>query len=143
MVSWSPAAGMRRAPPVRALPVMLLGAVGFSQIAALIFYVSQGRRMVYFPLSLSLYIMGGAGVLVGLAVTWYALSLRARALGGALVLGWVTVAALALMTSMTQWSGITGVQRFCTVLECVLLAAVVVLTIFYVREPSDLDSSAN
>ncbi len=143
LVSWSPAVGMRRAPPIRALAVMLLGAVGFSQIAALIFYVSQGRRLVYFPLSLSLYIMGGAGVLVGLAVTWYALSLRARALGGALVLGWVTVAALALMTYMTQWSGITGVERFCTVLECVLLAAVVVLTIFYVREPSDLDSSAN
>ncbi len=143
LVSWSPAIGMRRAPPIRALAVMLLGAVGFSQIAALIFYVSQGRRLVYFPLSLSLYIMGGAGVLVGLAVTWYALSLRARALGGALVLGWVTVAALALMTYMTQWSGITGVERFCTVLECVLLAAVVVLTIFYVREPSDLDSSAN
>ena len=143
LVSWSPAAGMRRAPPIRALAVMLLGAVGFSQIAALIFYVSQGRRLVYFPLSLSLYIMGGAGVLVGLAVTWYALSLRARALGGALVLGWVTVAALTLMTYITQWSGITGVERFCTVLECVLLAAVVVLTIFYVREPSDLDSSAN
>ncbi len=143
LVSWSPAIGMRRAPPIRALAVMLLGAVGFSQIAALIFYVSQGRRLVYFPLSLSLYIMGGAGVLVGLAVTWYALSLRARALGGALVLGWVTVAALALMTYMTQWSRITGVERFCTVLECVLLAAVVVLTIFYVREPSDLDSSAN
>ena len=143
LVSWSPAVGMRRAPPIRALPVMLLGAVGFSQIAALIVYVSQGRRLVYFPLSLSLYIMGGAGVLVGLAVTWYALSLRVRALGGALVLGWVTVAALALMNYMTQWSGMTGVERFWNVLECVLLAAVVVLTIFYVRGPSDLDSSAN
>jgi caspase domain-containing protein len=143
LVSWSPAVGMRRAPPIRALPVMLLGAVGFSQIAALIVYVSQGRRLVYFPLSLSLYIMGGAGVLVGLAVTWYALSLRARALGGALVLGWVTVAALALMNYMTQWSGMTSVERFWNVLECVLLAAVVVLTIFYVRGPSDLDGSAN
>ena len=37
----------------------------------------------------------------------------------------------------------TSVTRFCGVLECVLLATVVVLTIFYVREPSDLDSSAN
>ena len=122
---------------------MLLGAVGLNQIAALISYVSQGRRLAYFPLSLSLYIMGGAGVLVGLAVTWYALSLRARALGGALVLGWTTVAALALMNYMTQWSKMTGVERICTVLECVLLAAVVVLAIFYVRGPSDLDGSAN
>jgi Caspase domain len=143
LVSWSPAADLRRAPPIRALPVMLLGAVGLNQIAALISYVSQGRRLAYFPLSLSLYIMGGAGVLVGLAVTWYALSLRARTLGGALVLGWVTVAALALMNYITQWSKMAGVERFCTVLECVLLAAVVVLAIFYVRGPSDLDGSAN
>ena len=71
------------------------------------------------------------------------MSLRARALGGALVLGWVTVAALVLMNYMTLWSAMTGVERFCIVLECVLLAAVVVLTIFYVRGPSDLDGSAN
>ena len=51
-------------------------------------------------------------------------------------------AALALMDYMTLWSGMTGVERFCTVLECVLLAAVVVLTIFYARGPSDLDDSA-
>jgi hypothetical protein len=142
MVSWSPAADRRRAPRIRKLPVMLLGAVGFSQIAALISYVTHGRSAGFFwPLYYS--ILGSAGVLVGLAVTWYALSLRARALGGALVLGWVTVAALALMNYMTLWSGMTGVERFCTVLECVLLTAVVVLTIFYVRGPSDLDGSTN
>ncbi len=144
MVSWSPAADRRRAPRIRKLPVLLLGAVGFSQIAALIFYVTHGRSDGFFwPLYYS--ILGSAGVLVGLAVTWYALSLRARALGGALVLGWVTFAALALLNNMTEigWSGMTSVTRFCGVLECVLLATVVVLTIFYVREPSDLDSSAN
>jgi Caspase domain len=142
MVSWSPAAGMRRALRIRAIPVTLLGAVGFSQIAALIFYVTHGRNAGFsWPLYYS--ILGSAGVLVGLAVTWYALSLRARALGAALVLGWVTVAALVLMNYITQWSRITGVERFCVVLECVLLAAVVVLTIFYVREPSDLDASAS
>ena len=37
----------------------------------------------------------------------------------------------------------TGVERFYSVLGCVLLATVVVLAIFYVREPSDLDDSAN
>jgi hypothetical protein len=35
------------------------------------------------------------------------------------------------------------VLLFWNVLEYVLLAAVVVLAIFYVRGPSDLDSSAN
>ena len=142
MVSWSPAADRCRAPRIHALPVMLLGAVGFSQIAALIFYATIARSLPSF-LPLYYYILGSAGVLVGLTVTWYAMSLRARALGGALVLGWVTVAALVLMSYMTLWSGITSVERFCVVLECILLAAVVVLTIFYVREPSDLDASAN
>ena len=89
------------------------------------------------------YILGSAGVLVGLAVAWYAMSLRARALGGALVLGWVTVAALTLMSYMILWSGMTAIERFCSVLECVLLATVVVLTVFYVREPPEVDGSAN
>ena len=73
------------------------------------------------------------------------MSLRARALGGALVLGWFTVAALVLMNYMiaNAWSAMTGVERFFSVLECVLLATVVVLTIFYVRGPSDLDGSAD
>jgi uncharacterized protein YcfJ len=143
MVSWSPAVDRRLHPPIRALPVMLLGAAGFSQIAALILYISQGRGSPYFPVSLSDYIMGGALVPVVLAVTWYAMSLRAHAVGAALVLGWVTIAALTLMNNVIQWSRMTGVERFWAVLECVLLATVVVLTIFYVREPSDLDASAN
>ena len=142
MISWSPAADRRWAPRIRTLPVMLLGAAVISQIAALIFYVTLARSLPSF-LPLYYYILGSAGVLVGLAVTWYAMSLRARALGGALVLGWVTVEALALMNPMTLWSGMTSVERFWGVLECVLLATVVVLTIFYVRGPSDLDGPAN
>ena len=141
MVSWSPAADRRRTPRIRVLPVMLLGAAVFSQIAALIFYVTVFGGLPSF-LPLYYYILGSAGVLVVLAVTWYAMSLRARALGGALVLGWVTVAALELMKNMTAWSAMTGVERFWSVLECVLLAAVVVLAIFYVRGPSNLEGSA-
>ena len=117
---------------------MLLGAVGFSQIAVLIFYVTVGRTIDSYY-SLSFYILGSAGVLVGLAVTWYAMCLRARTLGGALVLGWVTAAALMLTNNMTL--PLTDVLLFWSVLGCVLLAAVVVLTIFYVRGPSDLDAS--
>jgi len=104
--------------------------------------VSLGRA-VTFSESLYDYILGSAGVLVGLAVTWYAMSLRARALGGALVLGWVTVAALALLNYITKWSVMTAVERFCGVLECVLLATVVVLAIFYVRGPPEVDGSTN
>jgi hypothetical protein len=142
LVSWSPAAGRRRAPQIRTLPLMLLGAVGFSQIAALI--VSLGSA-VTFTDYLHYYILGSTGLLVGLAVTWYAMSLRVRALGGALVLGWFTITALVLMNYMIAnvWSAMTGVERFFSVLECVLLATVAVLTILYVRGPSDLDGSAN
>jgi hypothetical protein len=145
MVSWSPAADRHRALRIRAFPAMLLGAVGLSQIAALIFYVSGGLAAGSYSsyYSLYYYILGSAGVLVGLAVTLYAMSLQARALGGVLVLGWVTIVALTLMDYMTRWSVMTGVERFCGVLECVLLATVIVLTIFYVRGPSNLDRSAN
>jgi hypothetical protein len=130
MGCWSPATARRRAPPTRALPVMLLGAVGLSQIAALLFYMTIGRTIGSYY-SLSFYILGSAGVLVGLAVTWYAMCLRARTLGGALVLGWVTAAALMLTSYMTL--PLTDVLLFWSALGCVLLAAVVVLTIFYIR----------
>jgi hypothetical protein len=140
IVGWSPVADRRRAPRIRALPVMLLGAVGLSQIAALAFYVTLGRVIGSYY-SLSLYILGSAGVLVGLAVAWYAMCLRACTLGGALVLGWVTAAALMLTYYTTL--PLTDVLLFWSVLGFVLLAAVVVLTIFYVRGPSDLDGSAN
>ena len=46
MVAWSPAADERRAPRIGVLPVMLLAAVGLSQIAALIFYVTVGGEIV-------------------------------------------------------------------------------------------------
>lgn len=147
MVSWRPAADRNTAPQIRTLPMILLGAAGFSQIAALIFYVTVGRTFtipVLSYLQACYYILGSLGVLVVIAVTWYAMSLRARALGGALVLGWVTVAVLLPCTFMTQfWSRISGVGRFCVVLNFVLLAAVVMLTIIYVRRPSQLESSAN
>ena len=139
MVSWSLAADRRRTPRIRKLPVMLLGAVGLSQIAALVFYVTLGLQAASYA-SLSFYILGSTGVPVGLGVTWYAMCLRARTLGGALVLGWVTVAALILTSYMTLSP--VGVLLFWSVLECVLLAAVVVLAILYVRGPSNLEGSA-
>jgi hypothetical protein len=55
-------------------------------------------------------------------------NLRARALGGALVLGWSTVTALWLLAGMSPWTAIG-------VLGCVLLAAVMVLALIYMRLP--------
>ena len=141
MVAWSPAADGRRAPRIGVLPVMLLAAVGLSQIAALIFYVTVGGEIMSYPQSLYLYILGSAGVLVGLAVTWYAMTLRARALGGALILGWITVAALTLVAIMTLSPA--GILLFWSVLACVLLAAAAVLAVLYMRGASDPEGPAN
>ncbi len=82
MVSWRPAADRRRVTPIRALPMILLGAAGLSQIASLIFYVTVGQSIPALDsyISVYFYILGSAGVLVVLAVTWYAMSLQATAL---------------------------------------------------------------
>ncbi|HXZ75036.1 MAG TPA: caspase family protein [Streptosporangiaceae bacterium] len=126
LVSWRPAVGRRRASGLRPLPVVLLGAVGLSQVAGTAFWVHG------YPNFLS-YVLGIAGLVVGLAVTWYAVSLRAHALGGALVLGWAITSALAPVGFGT-WSALGT-------LVLVLLAAVVILAIIYWREPSDADPS--
>ena len=121
VVSWSPAVGWRRASRLRLLPVVLLCGVGLSQIVVWIFYGTQFKFAAD-------HVLGIAGLLVGLAVTWYAVNLRASALGGALVLGWSTVTALWLLAGMSPWTAIG-------VLGCVLLAAVMVLARIYMRLP--------
>ncbi len=62
--------------------MILLGAAGLSQIASLIFYVTVGQSIPALDsyISVYFYILGSAGVLVVLAVTWYAMSLQATAL---------------------------------------------------------------
>lgn len=139
IVSWSPVVDERRTPQMGALPVMLLSVVGLSQIAALIFYVTLGHWINSSYVSLSFFILGSVGVLVGLAVTWYALALRARALGGALVLGWITVAALMLAPYMVVLPA--SDLLFWSVLACVLLAAAAGLAVFYMRGASDSEGA--
>ena len=124
MVSWRPSVDMRRATGFRPLPVALFAGVGLSQAAGLAFWVHG------YPHASS-YAFGIAGLLVGLAVTWYAVSLRAHALGGALVLGWSITSALVLLGYGT-WSALAP-------LTLVLLAAVVILAVIYMRQPSDPD----
>jgi Caspase domain len=126
LVSWRPAVDRRRASGLRPLPVVLLGGVGLSQVAGTAFWVHG------YPNFLS-YVLGIAGLVVGLAVAWYAVSLRAHALGGALVLGWAITSAL-VTVGFGTWSALGT-------LVLVLLAAVVILAIIYWRQPSDADPS--
>jgi hypothetical protein len=143
-VSWSPATDRHRTPQIRGLPAILLGAAALSQISSLIYYVTiSGTNSGY--IGSYFYILGIAGVLVVSAVTWYAMSLRARALGGALILGWVTIAALITCLWVTWTWGFpttSGAGHVCAVLSFVLLATVVMLTIIYMRRPSELESAA-
>ena len=139
MAAWSPAADGRRAPRIGVLRVVLLAAVGLSQIAALVMYVTIGGEIMSYSKSLSLYILGSAGVLIGLAVTWYAMTLRTRVLGAVLILGWITVSALTLMASMILAPD--DVLLFWSVLAFLLLAAAAGLTVFYMRGSSDSEGA--
>ncbi len=127
-VSWSPAVGGRRDSRLRPLSVMLLCGAALSQIGILIFTFAEQRTDV------AAETLGIAGLLVALAVTWYAVNLRASAFGGALVLGWSTVIALQLLAAMSPWTAIG-------VLGCVLLAAVMILALIYMRDQRPLGPS--
>src|SRR5271166_1855388 len=120
LISWSPAVGWRRVSRLRPLPVMLVCGVGLSQIASLILAFTQDEDATSETSVI-------AGLLVGLAVTWYAVNLRARVPGGALVLGWSTVTAL--------WSLVMSPYTAIGILSSVLLAAVMVLALIYMRLP--------
>jgi hypothetical protein len=126
LVSWRPAVDRRRATGLRPLPVVLVAGVGLSQVAGLAAWLHGDSHA-------DSYVLGIAALLVGLAVTWYAVSLRAHALGGALVLGWAITSAL-VTVGFGKWSALSA-------LFLVLLAVVVVLTIIYTRQPSDPDPS--
>jgi DivIVA domain-containing protein len=122
LISWSPAAGWRRGSRLRPLPVMLLCGVGLSQVVGLISaFTQQDKNGTFETFAL-------AGLLVGPALTWYAVNLQVRALGGALVLGWSTVTALWLLAGMSPPTAMDA-------LRCVLLAAVIVMTLTYMRMP--------
>ncbi len=136
VISWSPTVGRRRVPPLHGLPVMLLCSVGLSLIVNVI-WIMNDQPYAYE------YAFGPAEIVVGLAVTWYAITLRAHPLGGALVLGWVICALHFVLASMTgYWSASTAVIRFSSVFECILLAIALILAIIYMRRPSDAESQS-
>jgi hypothetical protein len=134
MISWSSVADRRRVPMPGAVPVLLLCSVGLSLIADATF-----NAAVFLPHA-PYYALDAAEIIVGLAVTWYAVTLRARPLGGALVLGWVIGAALTLMLNTTAGATVGGIGRVAVVLEFVLLAAAAILAIIYMRQPTHRQS---
>jgi hypothetical protein len=133
VISWNQAVVRPRAWQFRTLPVMLVCGIGLSQVAQFIYYYID----YYSATDTALY---SAAILVGLALAWYATSLRATMLGGALMLGWVAVTALSLIADMTisSWSAST-IGYLSAVFSCVLLAIVVILAIIYMREPAEPD----
>jgi hypothetical protein len=134
VISWSLAAGSRCVPPLRGLPLMLLCSVGLSLIVNVI-WIMNDQPSAYE------YAFGPAEIVVGLAVTWYAMTLRAHPLGGALVLGWIICALHLVLAPMTgYWPTSTGVIRLASVSECILLAIAMILAIIYMRRPSNTES---
>ena len=130
IVSWRPAADRRRTPTPGALPVLLLCSIGLSLIADAILDATT-----YIPRATG-YVLGATWIVVGLAVTWYAVTLRARMLGGALALGWVITAAVLLMPIVFTLGEFTGIARVAAVLELALLATAAIFAIIYMRQPT-------
>ena len=86
-------------------------------------------------------ILGIVGAFVVIAVTWYAISLRARTLGSALIYGWVSMAALTPLSYLADWSFGTPVEHLFNFFDLTLLAIVVILTIVHVGYPRELGTS--
>jgi hypothetical protein len=136
LVSWQPAADRRSPRRIRALPAAIVCSVVLSQIAGFFLY----RSPVY--QGSAYYIQGAVAVAVGLAVSWYAVSLRSRALGGVLLLGWATTTAIFLISSVLYvffvGGGALGAGPAVPI-EWILLATTVSLTVIYLRGPSEPD----
>jgi hypothetical protein len=161
LMSWASAAERRRAPKLRGLPAGLLCAVGLSQLAELIFYGNLYKYHSIYGYGTYGFVITAqhsAAIFVGLALTWYAVSLQNRALGGALVLGWATITAAFLLAdtagafwwrhyyypgsySLSSYISSDSLSRIWGIIACVLLVLVVILTVIYMRRPSDPEPS--
>jgi Caspase domain len=133
LISSNPGAGTSGTRRWGALPVMLVFSASVSQIAGLFLY--QSPAFSWAPHAF--YTQGVAAVVVGLAVSGYAVSLRSRTLGGALLLGWTTTTAIFLISTVMYGQSpsnngpLTGVGTASSFLEFALLAATLILTIVY------------
>jgi hypothetical protein len=135
LVAWNASAGRSQVQRWGAIRVMLVCSASLSQIAGLLLYQSPAFHWA----AHAFYTQGVAAIVVGLAVSWYAASLRARSLGGSLLLGWAIITAIWLISTVlwlpTVSVTLTGVPRVSAVLEFVLIAVAVILAIIYMRGP--------
>jgi hypothetical protein len=135
LVAWNASAGRSQVQRWGAIRVMLVCSASLSQIAGLLLYQSPAFHWA----AHAFYTQGVAAIVVGLAVSWYAVSRRARSLGGSLLLGWAIITAIWLISTVlwlpTVSATLTGVPRVSAVLEFVLIAVAVILAIIYMRGP--------
>jgi len=123
------------------LPVTLVCFVTLSQVTGLVLYQSPAA---FIQAAHPFLTQGVPAVAVGLAISWYAVSLQARAQGGALLLGWITTTSIWLISTVLyvdkQQNGtLTTAPRVSATLEFILLAIALILTIIYMRGPSGPD----
>ncbi|MGA2157474.1 MAG: hypothetical protein ABSH37_23960 [Bryobacteraceae bacterium] len=115
--------------------------VTLSQVTGLVLYQSPAA---FIQAAHPFLTQGVPAVAVGLAISWYAVSLQARAQGGALLLGWITTTSIWLFSTVLyvdkQQNGtLTTAPRVSATLEFILLAIALILTIIYMRGPSGPD----
>jgi hypothetical protein len=145
LVSWGPAVADGRVLRARALPVLMLGAAGFSQVSNALFLATDWRHYHIQSLAVALddFMIGIASAFVALALTCYGMTLRTRALGGSLILGWVTAAAAFPLAYMSNWPIDTAAERCYSISGLILLAIVVMLTVVYVRKTPNADPATS
>ncbi len=138
LASRKPGASGSQAGRSNTLPVMLVCFVTLSQVTGLILYQSPAA---FGQAAHPLLTQGVPAVVVGLAISWYAVSLRAPTQGGALLLGWVTTTSIWLISTVLyvykqENDSLTTAPRVSAILEFILLAIVLILAVIYMREPS-------
>jgi hypothetical protein len=123
LISWSPAISRRRGRLSGYLPAVMVCAVASAQITVLIFAVAT-----YVPLA-GRYELGIIDLLGGIAVAWYAVTIRDTALGAALVFGWAFSVGLPVFADRPP--GTSGTAQISGTVACWLLGAVALLALMY------------
>ncbi len=128
LLAWRPAAARRRSPQAGPRTVLIMVTIALAVAAYTVGTVLVGTSAPNYALA----VVESA---TGLAVGWYALSLRSRGLGAALLLGWTVQAALVATVDVTSYSVLTVAGRVSGVAACVMVGLLVIQVIAYRRAP--------
>jgi hypothetical protein len=123
---WMRCAERRQVRSRNYLQISIIVGAGISQFAnSMLFFTPAGNaaQITY----------GATIIVIGVAVAWYATSLRSRTLGSLLMLGWSAATFSYLLANMTSWSGFTSVQRDSSIIAVVTLFAVMILAGVYLH----------